>query len=120
MLTFREAGAADIPLLRGLAQRIWRECYPPLIGTAQVEYMLDRMYSVDALQRDLALGVHYEFASLQGEACGYLAWSLDTPAARVELHKLYLLPALHGRGLGQVMLGRVAELARAQGARVIQ
>ena len=35
-----------------LALEIWRQHYTPILGTAQVEYMLTRFQSVDAIDRN--------------------------------------------------------------------
>src|SRR6266853_4324502 len=97
-LTFRLATAADIPTLRDLADRIWRACYPGMISLEQIEYMLGWMYSAEKIAAELAAGVHWEIAALDETPAGYLSLTFHSPEL-AELNKLYLLPAMQGRGL---------------------
>ncbi len=115
-LVFRPAAEADIPVIRALAGRIWRASYSDLISSAQIEYMLERMYSAATLACELGEGVRYELAELKGQPVAYLATSVHVAARHVELHKLYLAPELHGRGFGQVMLRHALAGAVALGA----
>jgi len=113
-LTFRLATAADIPTLRDLADRIWRACYPGMISLEQIEYMLGWMYSAEKIAAELAAGVHWEIAALDETPAGYLSLTFHSPEL-AELNKLYLLPAMQGRGLGQEMLARALAIARERG-----
>ncbi len=113
-LTFRPATATDIPILRDLAGRIWRTCYPGMIGIEQIEYMLGWMYSAEKIAEELSAGVHWEIAALDEAPAGYLSLSFHR-AALAELNKFYLLPELQGRGLGRAMLARALEIAAAHG-----
>jgi len=113
-LTFRPATAADIPLLRDLAERIWRACYVEMIGGAQIDYMLDWMYSAEKIAAELSDGVLWEIAILDSAPVGYLATTFHS-AGQAELNKIYLLPARQGRGFGQQMLAHALATAAARG-----
>jgi RimJ/RimL family protein N-acetyltransferase len=118
VLTFRQAEQADIATLRSLAEKIWRAYYPPIVGIAQVEYMLPMMYSEQVIQREIEDGVRWEMASQDGEPVGFLSVTAEADQ-RAKLNKLYLLPELHGGGRGQELIGRALELAATLGAREI-
>lgn len=113
-LAFRRATAADIPLLRDLAHRIWHACYPGIITVEQIDYMLGWMYSPEKIADELATGVHWELTTFNGADAGFLALTCPD-AAPAELHKLYLLPELHGHGHGQAMLRRAFDIAASHG-----
>ena len=87
----RPATEADVPLLRDLAQRIWRECYPGIITAEQIEFMLGWMYSGEEIRRQLTAGVPWEIAESDGEPVGYLSWQREADG-RVKISKLYVLP----------------------------
>jgi ribosomal protein S18 acetylase RimI-like enzyme len=110
-LVFRRATEADIPTLRTLAERIWCAYYPAIIGAAQVEYMLARMYAEEVIRREIAEGVVWELALLGEDAAGFLSVAHE-PDGRAKLNKLYLLPELHGRGHGQALIERACAVAR--------
>jgi ribosomal protein S18 acetylase RimI-like enzyme len=109
------AGPQDLPLIRDLAERIWRVHYPGIITPAQIEYMLGTMYAPETLAADMAGGSRYLLARSLGKPAGYLAFR-TLPAGDAVLSKLYLLPELHGQGLGRRMLERAAAECRALGA----
>jgi diamine N-acetyltransferase len=112
----RAATPADAPLIEALAGRIWRAAYREMLSKEQIEYMLRWMYAPHKLVAEMAAGVRYEIASASGEPCGYLALEFIAAESAVWLHKLYLLPEVHGRGWGQAMLHRAAAHGRELGA----
>ena len=117
-MQIRPATEADIPLLRDLAQRIWRECYPGIITLEQIEFMLGWMYSEAEIRRQIAARVPWEIAELDGEPVGYLSWQREADG-RVKISKLYVLPQHQRRGLGRAMLDHISEQARALGAHAL-
>jgi len=115
VIAFRRATAADVPLLRELAEKIWRDYYPAIIGVEQVEYMLGWMYAEETMTQELAEGVVWEIASLDAQPAGFLSVT-SAADGHAKLNKLYLLPELHGLGLGRAMIERACEVARGLGA----
>ncbi|HRI12484.1 MAG TPA: GNAT family N-acetyltransferase [Verrucomicrobiota bacterium] len=113
--TFEPASAADVLLIRDLAERIWYEGYSSMLSREQIRYMLDWMYAPHKLAAEIERGVSYLLVHHERQPVGYLAWELlDQSVAH--LHKLYLLPELHGQGIGRTMLERFLTDARAAGA----
>jgi ribosomal protein S18 acetylase RimI-like enzyme len=113
--TFRPATPNDLPAIRALAHAIWPACYATIISPAQITYMLDRMYSLDQLHADLAANIAY---TLLVEHRAPIAFAAHGPAAipaQAKLHKLYLLPTHHHRGLGTLLLQHVLTLATTAG-----
>jgi diamine N-acetyltransferase len=111
ILQFRRAVDADIPLLRQLAERVWRDYYPAIIGQAQVDYMLPLMYSEEVIRQEIADGVVWELALGENGPMAFLSIGLDSDG-RAKLHKLYLDSDVHGRGFGQQLIQRAIEIAR--------
>jgi diamine N-acetyltransferase len=114
-MEIRPATEADIPLLRDLAQRIWRECYPGIITPEQIEFMLGWMYSEEEIRRQLAAKIPWDIAEDDGTAIGYLSYQPE-PDGRVKISKLYVLPSHQRRGFGQQLLAHLCTKARALGA----
>jgi diamine N-acetyltransferase len=114
-LEFRRATATDIPVLAKLAQRIWRACYPGIVSTEQIEYMLARMYHVETIRGELNAGVYWELALLRDQPVGFLSITCEKPAA-AKLNKLYLACEFHGRGMGRQMIERSCRVATELGA----
>ena len=55
----------DINLVAALAREIWTEYYTPIIGGAQVEYMLENFQSEAAIAKNLGEGYHYRYYILR-------------------------------------------------------
>ncbi len=119
-LVFRQATVDDIPVIRALADRIWRAAYAEMLSLAQIEHMLGRMYSAATLAREIGEGIRYDLMERAGKPIGYLAISVRPDGQQAELHKLYLLPELQGQGAGQVMLDHAIAVAVAAGAKRLE
>jgi ribosomal protein S18 acetylase RimI-like enzyme len=110
----------ELPAVQRLAGIIWRAHYPGIITHAQIEYMLERGYSLAALETFLgAADRGLELARVDGELAGFAAWYLTDDRSEAKLDKLYVLQSQQRRGLGGLLISRACELARAAGARVL-
>lgn len=104
-ISFRPADESDLPTIIALAQQIWQDWYPAVIGQKQVDYMLERMYSANALQAQMRIEkqeFHLLFVDnqeLDNQAVGYAAISEKTPQDFF-IHKFYIDSRQHRRGLG--------------------
>jgi ribosomal protein S18 acetylase RimI-like enzyme len=113
-------GPQDVPLVQRLAHATWRAHYPGILTDAQIDYMLANGYSDDALLGLMRRpGGAIALASIDGEPAGFAAWyRADEPGA-TKLDKLYVLPAMHGRGIGRALIAHVEDVARAEGCRSV-
>ncbi|MGB8369536.1 MAG: N-acetyltransferase family protein [Limisphaerales bacterium] len=112
------ATEADLPAIAKLAGVIWRACYPGIITSEQIDYMLARMYALDVLRDEIrSQGVRYDLLLVDGKPAGFASYGPTSEPGAMKLHKLYLLPELHGRGLGSRLLQPVEREVRAGGMR---
>jgi ribosomal protein S18 acetylase RimI-like enzyme len=118
-VTFARAAFADIPLLQKLAREIWRAHFPGIISVEQIDYMLDRMYATEVIDKEMRIGTCWELVWAGAETVGFLSYSYDPAATRLKLHKLYVQVERHGQGLGRASLGHVMQVASALGAREV-
>ena len=109
MLKLTEAVAADAPAIAALAEKIWRIHYPPIIGTAQTEYMLRKMYSMDGIGNDMRNGKHYAFIDDEDGRAGYISWSYPAHG-ELFIHKFYVDPGLQGKGIGKRVFHELLEI----------
>lgn len=112
MITVTEALPAQLPLVRKMAYRIWPSAFAGILDEAQVAYMLQWMYSLEALAAQWAAGHRFLLAFEGRRCCGYAAYALDGMAT---LHKLYVLASCRGKGAGTTLLDAVASRGRAAG-----
>ncbi len=108
--------ASELGALATLAATIWREWYPPLIGSAQVEYMLTKMYAVPQLAEDQRQGVTFLRLWRENSWGGFAGVGSPDAKGDAKLHKLYLQTSWHGSGGAAVLLRAAEENAYRQGA----
>ncbi len=93
-----------------LAIPIWREQFTPIIGQAQVAYMLEAWQSPSAIEQQIQEGTQYFLVREPQEYIGYLAWipHIDQTG---KISKFYLLHTYHGCGYAVRMMQFLESLA---------
>ncbi len=100
-----QATEGDLADLSDLAAAIWREYYPGIISVEQIEYMLADMYSLERLREDIGQrGIRYDLLLVAGSFAGFAGYGATGQPEVFKLHKIYLHPKWHGRGLGSSLL----------------
>jgi GNAT superfamily N-acetyltransferase len=115
-VTIVAAQPAQIPLVQQLAHATWWQHYPAMLSRAQIEYMLDRGYSSDALRRfveDDDSGLAIAFSDEQ--PVGFAAW-YRVDARTTKLDKLYVLPGHQRFGVGRALIAHVQAQAIDRGS----
>jgi GNAT superfamily N-acetyltransferase len=106
--------AADISTVIDIGRRIWLEHYVPIIGAEQVAYMTAQRFTPEYLgQYPNATDRWLDLLEVGGQPVGYCSYSLGPAADQLKLEQLYLLPELHGRGLGRLMMSHIEQRAHA-------
>ncbi|TVZ59259.1 acetyltransferase (GNAT) family protein [Flavobacteriaceae bacterium MAR_2010_105] len=82
-----------------MANTIWREHYTSIIGNAQVDYMLEKFQSVEAIAEQIEGGYEYYTISYDGKQVGYL--SIRQEDDILFLSKIYILKPFRGKKIGQ-------------------
>jgi ribosomal protein S18 acetylase RimI-like enzyme len=111
MLKFTKANKSDIETIQILAREIWTISYREMLSAEQMEYMLNWMYSSETIQKEMESGVLWELIEMEGKAIGYI--SLTPENKELKLNKLYILPGIQGKGIGQQSLAHVIEYGKA-------
>ncbi|OIN57769.1 GNAT family N-acetyltransferase [Arsenicibacter rosenii] len=116
-MTIVTASTADIAAIRRIAHQTWPETFGAILSAEQIAYMLDWMYASQALEAQMTTGGHQFFLAMDGEEpVGFVSCQpdyKDTPTIKV--HKLYILPDQQGKGVGRLLLEKVAGVAKKQG-----
>jgi len=119
-VAFRQvASEADVATVARLARDIWTEHYTPIIGRAQVDYMLEHFQSEDAIADQVAGDEAYYLILRDGEPVGYVAVVPDRGTASMFLSKIYVRRDLRGLGLGKAALKFAEERCRESGLRTL-
>ncbi|MGX5173410.1 GNAT family N-acetyltransferase [Aliikangiella sp. IMCC44653] len=112
MLKIEKARPQDSARIAMLAKPIWQEHYTPIIGAKQVNYMLEKFQSEEAIAAQINQNFAYYLVSYENQAAGYFA--TQKRDAHLFISKFYLLSVFRGLGLGKKMMRYVENLAQQQ------
>lgn len=140
MIEIRKASEADLLTIHNMAQVVFRHTYRDILSPEQMEYMMDMMYSLPNLRKQLEEGHHYYIAygpanqytvcenHLSGNQvvgaesvvlmpCGYVSVQYvgpDPDGVEVfHLHKIYVMPDAQGQGVGMKLFQTVVQHVKA-------
>lgn len=125
LVTIREASLADIESIREVAKVVFPATYATIITPAQIDFMMDWMYSPASLRLQMTEEGHVYFIawkSAQNKAGSPAEGADRVPVGYVsiqplepclwELQKIYVLPSEQGTGLGRQLFLRAVDEIR--------
>ena len=105
---------ADQEKLAKLADEIWHEYWPALIGAAQTDYMVEQFQSLEAIKRDMAEHA-YEYwfvVDEAGKTVGYTGGREEPETSRYFISKIYLLAEERSKHYASQIIEFYVELCR--------
>jgi GNAT superfamily N-acetyltransferase len=103
---------SDIDVLIPLAHRIWHAHYPGIIKPEQIDYMLEQGYTRHVILNEMNnQGIIWLAIKAGDVMIGFASLGPYAPTT-MKLHKLYLLPDYHGKGVGARALAEVVQIAK--------
>lgn len=119
----RAAETSDILTIQHLASLTWPETYADILSPRQMQYMLNKMYSAEVLEKQMTVEGHLFFMAENEKPVAFAGVSpypyrLENQPGAVcwKLHKLYVLPYLQKSGLGKMLMEKVVATAKQAGA----
>ena len=125
-IEIKRAGSNDLQTIHDMAEVVFRQTYRSILSSEQMEYMMDWMYSLPNLEKQVSLGHTYYIAWGGVEPQGYVSVrkdSFDSDGTEVwHLEKIYVMPSAQGCGIGLRLLEtakkHVSDNKSAQKARI--
>ncbi len=117
MIKIIKASLRDIPVIQSLAAEIWPVTFKDILSQEQISYMMDFMYSDNALTQQIEKQGHqFLLAQKENKNTGYLSFELNYKSdTKTKIHKIYLLPETQGQGVGKRMFEEVTRIALQHG-----
>lgn len=108
MISIKPAGVNDIKVIRQLAFDIWPSTYSKILTTEQLQYMLEKFYSLSSLHQQVTLKYQSIIVFENETPIGFASFSPheDDPAV-YHLNKIYVLPRQQGKNIGKQVLDYV-------------
>lgn len=94
-----------------LALSIWPESFAHILSKEQIAYMMEMMYAIPVLEKELDRGVEFYILNYQGADVGYTAIEKKDNTS-YKLHKIYLSHKFHGKGLGKYQLLQMEQIVK--------
>ncbi|WP_020607620.1 GNAT family N-acetyltransferase [Spirosoma spitsbergense] len=118
MISITPATEAQLSIVQTIAHQTWPTTFAAILSPEQIDYMLEMMYSTDSLKTQMD-GKNHVFLLAQerdnGNYLGFLSYELNYRGVpKTKIHKIYLLPASQGKGVGKQLIEAVTELAKAK------
>lgn len=121
MILLKKAKEEDLPIIQEIAKVTWGPTYLPIIGQEQVDYMLEKMYNKGILLEQLMDGYVFLIAELGGKDVGFASYSISDHENKIyKLHKLYVLPETHGKGVGKFLINEVLDKVKTDGGKSLE
>ncbi|NTE05065.1 GNAT family N-acetyltransferase [Agrobacterium tumefaciens] len=121
MITLRKAKEQDIEIIRDIAVATWPSTYLDIIGQQQIDYMLEKMYNKGELLKQFLEGHIFLIAEDNQNQYGFAGYSIINLEENIyKLHKLYVLPSAHGKGVGKLLINEVFNQVKNAGASALQ
>ena len=110
-MTIREIFSdADVRRMVKVAETVWREANISFCSAEQVEYMIERFQSFEAVQGQLLQGYRYFVLEENGDIVAY--FGVQPQGERLFLSKFYILKEYRGQGLFSAGLDVMKRLCR--------
>jgi ribosomal protein S18 acetylase RimI-like enzyme len=118
-LSLHKAFVNDIPLIMDLAKKIWPQTYAPILTPEQSGYMMDKMYSADALRAQMQ-EQHHEFVIVRdaGLPVGFASFN-KIGENKFKLQKIYILSSQRGKGTGRFVIEQLSRAMVSHGGKFL-
>lgn len=122
MYFIRTATAADIEMLRQLAQETWYATYLSILSQEQLDYMLAEIYSTEKLTQQIENNEQTFILVIENDqTVAFAAYSPREENPEIyKLHKLYCLPATQGKGYGKLLINEVSHRVLEAGKNLLE
>ena len=110
---------SDIDSIVQLAHKIWHHHYEPIIGNNQVDYMLNKFQSAEAIKLQIDEGFEYYILRYHEEHVGYISIKKED-VDTLFLSKIYVLSNYRGKKIGKTAMTFIMDRAKSLGCTCIR
>jgi GNAT superfamily N-acetyltransferase len=112
-ITVEELNEDKVQIVQDLAYATWPDTFKEILSPEQIKYMLDWMYNLDTLKKQIRSGHRFFACFEEGVPFGFIGIEPHHPDQhKLKIHKLYVLPETQGKGMGKLLFEKAKEVAR--------
>jgi ribosomal protein S18 acetylase RimI-like enzyme len=110
----------ELQHVQHIAHQTWPLTFKDILTPEQIQYMLEWMYNLDTLKQQFHEGQQFYAVKENDRFIGFTAIELHHPEREnVKIHKLYVLPEFHGKGIGLALVDQVKVVALSEKMKTI-
>ena len=100
--------------IRAIAKEVWPIAYGAILKEAQLNYMMELMYSEDSLQLQVNSNKHHFILAKENNVTiGFASYELNySETKKTKIHKLYILSTQQGKGIGRKLIDYIENEAK--------
>lgn len=100
----------QLVIVKNLAYKIWPNAYETILSKAQLDYMLEMIYSIDSLEKQFDNGHIFLLIEDDQNFIGFASYEINcNNSNKTKLQKLYVLPEIQGKGIGKQVIDYIKE-----------
>jgi ribosomal protein S18 acetylase RimI-like enzyme len=100
----------QLEIVKNLAYKIWPNAYETILSKAQLDYMLEMIYSINSLEKQFNNGHIFLLIEEDQNFIGFASYELNcNNSNKTKLQKLYVLPEIQGKGIGKQVIDYIKE-----------
>jgi diamine N-acetyltransferase len=105
--------------IEDFANKIWPICYKDMISKQQIDYMLNKFYTLDALKNASKTQEFYVCKNVQKKTIAFFSFEHLDELEKTKLHKIYVDSSLNKKGIGTLILKFVEKQMKRAGFDVL-
>ena len=100
----------QLAIVKNLAYIIWPNAYETILSKAQLDYMLEMIYSIDSLEKQFNNGHVFILIEDDQNFIGFASYEINcNNSNKTKLQKLYVLPEIQGKGIGKQVIDYIKD-----------
>lgn len=114
MISIEKNTDNDFVIIREIANEVWPIAYGSILSKAQLDYMMEMMYSIDSLHLQLNIkNHHFILAKVNDVAVGFASYEFNIgEIKKTKIHKIYILSIHQGKGIGKYLIDYIENEAK--------
>ena len=111
----RSATQSDFESIIEIANTTWPQTYGEILSAEQLAFMLDLFYTEKALDKNRREGQIFLIVMCSNKAVAFASYQNNFDENTTHIHKIYVLPEMHKRGIGAMLMTEIEKRSKAFG-----
>ncbi|HTO14326.1 MAG TPA: GNAT family N-acetyltransferase [Edaphocola sp.] len=103
---------SNLKVIINIAKMTWPLAYANILSKDQIDYMLNKFYSLEILQKNFKNQYYQYLCFHEVNEVGFIEIELNYKQSVAKIHKLYVLPAYQKHGYGKNLILMTIGLAK--------